>query len=459
MRQFPKIWMFLTLALLTVSVGTARTLEEEKEFKGTYSVTNGTTQSMEKISGLDGDGLTLTDDSGVNTNGIVIEDGGNVGIGVADPTVKLDVGGTVQTSLIQATDATLTNPLPTTSGGMGTTSTATFLNTLSPLLKAIHDMAPSNGEYLQFLSSTTAQKLTTANLKAQFGYGDMADQTSSSVSITGGSISGITDLAVADGGTGASSAGDARTNLGVAIGSDVVQYSAQIDSLRTLTNTDGYLIRMDGSGYERQTTSAFIGDLGLTVGTDVQAYGARLQSLSDLVPTAGDFLKYDGSNSYVSISTATMKTHLNYGSMADQSNSSVNIDGGNIDGTTIGGTTPAVGTFSDLTVNGTLSAGEISKTWLRKTADYQLSAGENISFDSTGGSFRLTAVASSGLATGATLKFMDVGDSANDIYIDPDGSDNIESANTPLDITQAGSVFDLVWTGNATIGWRVIVHK
>jgi len=39
--------------------------------------------------------------------------------------------------------------------------------------------------------------------------------TSSSVSITGGGITGITDLAVADGGTGASTAAGARTNLDV----------------------------------------------------------------------------------------------------------------------------------------------------------------------------------------------------------------------------------------------------
>jgi hypothetical protein len=44
----------------------------------------------------------------------------------------------------------------------------------------------------------------------------MARQASSNVTITGGSITGITDLAVADGGTGASTAANARTNLSAA---------------------------------------------------------------------------------------------------------------------------------------------------------------------------------------------------------------------------------------------------
>lgn len=59
-----------------------------------------------------------------------------------------------------------------------------------------------------------------ATARSNLGLGSIATQASSSVSISGGTITGvsissITDLAVADGGTGASTAASARTNLGL----------------------------------------------------------------------------------------------------------------------------------------------------------------------------------------------------------------------------------------------------
>lgn len=54
-----------------------------------------------------------------------------------------------------------------------------------------------------------------ADMRTNLGLGDIATQNKNAVSITGGSIAGITDLAIADGGTGASTAAQARINLGL----------------------------------------------------------------------------------------------------------------------------------------------------------------------------------------------------------------------------------------------------
>lgn len=55
-----------------------------------------------------------------------------------------------------------------------------------------------------------------ATSRTNLGLGTMAVQNAATVAITGGTVVGITDLAVADGGTGASSAAAARTALGAA---------------------------------------------------------------------------------------------------------------------------------------------------------------------------------------------------------------------------------------------------
>jgi hypothetical protein len=83
-------------------------------------------------------------------------------------------------------------------------------------------------------------------VRTTLGLGSMAVQAANSVVISGGTISNITDLAIADGGTGASSAADARTNLGLAIGSDVQAYDAGLASIAGLATAADQLLYLTG---------------------------------------------------------------------------------------------------------------------------------------------------------------------------------------------------------------------
>ena len=72
-------------------------------------------------------------------------------------------------------------------------------------------------------------------------------------------------------------------------------------------------------------------NLGLAIGSDVQAYDAQLADIAGLTPTDSNFIVGDGSN-FVTESGATARTSLGLGTIATQAANNVAITGGSITG-------------------------------------------------------------------------------------------------------------------------------
>jgi hypothetical protein len=117
--------------------------------------------------------------------------------------------------------------------------------------------------------------------------------------INGGIITGITDLAVVDGGTGASTASDARTNLGLAIGTNVQAYDATLNSIAGLGTASDKML--------------------YTTGVDTWA--------ESTITTAGRAILDDADAS-------AQRTTLELGTIATQDSDDVSITGGSVTGIT-----------------------------------------------------------------------------------------------------------------------------
>ena len=72
-------------------------------------------------------------------------------------------------------------------------------------------------------------------------------------------------------------------------------------------------------------------NLGLAIGSDVQAYDAQLADIAGLTPTDSNFIVGDGSN-FVTESGVTARTSLGLGTIATQAANNVAITGGSVTG-------------------------------------------------------------------------------------------------------------------------------
>ena len=143
------------------------------------------------------------------------------------PTISTKIGG-VTIADGEASNLTLdaTCDVTAATGAGGGPATELDANGTTLTVDAITD-----GQFLKRVGTTivsaavsgTGDLLSTNNLsdvanagtsRTNLGLGTIATQAANNVSISGGAVTGITDITVADGGTGASTAAGALTNLG-----------------------------------------------------------------------------------------------------------------------------------------------------------------------------------------------------------------------------------------------------
>lgn len=306
----------------------------------------------------------LTDIAGLSPtdNGIIIGNGTNF---------VIETGATARTSLglaigtdVQAYDADLTTL------GAGGPSARSFLGlaigtdvqAYDAQLADIAGLTPTDNNFIVGNGTNfVAESGSTA--RTSLGLGSIATQDASNVTVTGGSITGITDLAIADGGTGASTAntalnnllptqtsnsgkylktdgtnsswdaieintaditgtlaianggtgatdaGTARSNLGLAIGTNVQAYDAQLADVAGLTPTDNGVIIGDGTNFVLESGATLRTSLGLAIGTDVQGYDAQLADIAGLTPTDNGVIVGNGTN-FVLETGNTLRTSL-----------------------------------------------------------------------------------------------------------------------------------------------------
>lgn len=191
------------------------------------------------------DVLPIVDVSASETKKVTAKDLFEAGAGLADNS-SIDLGKLNQSSTTKLGTTAIADSAVTYAKLQNVSSTDRVLGRSSAGAGVVEEITLTAAGRALIDDADAASQRTT------LGLGTLSTQDASAVAITGGTITGgtitgITDLAIADGGTGASTASGARTNLGLVIGTDVQAYDAGLQSIAGLTTSADQAIYTTGA--------------------------------------------------------------------------------------------------------------------------------------------------------------------------------------------------------------------